>query len=142
MEHEMNNPYANLSDEKLQERLEAYQRLGSYAAVAHELGINESSVRRSLSLATRRNLTGAALGGPMPHGYTLGKITSYVTADGTVAEWQHKLPEDEALQDMVDELIETMKAGITPLEAIDAPDNTVESWLTLYPVVDVHLGMY
>lgn len=131
-----------LSDEELLRRVDAVHTHGSIRKAADVLGIDEANVRRSLREATRRNLTGEYLGKPLPEGYRMGKVTAHVAADGSVIEeWQRHMPEADALHDLTEELIELLQANITPLPLVDlthAP--TVERLLTLYPVVDVHLG--
>lgn len=134
----------HIADEEHLRRYEVYQKLGSYTAAAAEFGVSETSMRRSVKAAIKRNLTGQFLGPELPPGYTMGKVTSLVDATGTRMEWQHKLPETEAVERMIEELIERMGQSITPLPDITAPawDRILENKLTLYPVVDVHLGMY
>lgn len=133
-----------LTDDELSQRLDLYQELGSYSAAAEKLGVDESNVRRSVKAAVRRNLGGSALGSPLPPGYTMGQITALVGEDGhSRLEWQHRLPEAEAIENMFEEMTRVMGLEITPLPVVN------ENWrvkdtnlLTLYPVVDVHLGLY
>lgn len=130
-----------LTDDELRYRVEVVKRLGSVSAAAVELGINESNVRRSLERATRRNLDGEWLGGELPPGYVMGKVTRQFNGDGSVSkEWQRQIPEIEQINALIDELIEKMGQSITPIMEIPEGTPTVENWLTLYPVVDVHLG--
>lgn len=132
-----------ISDEEILRRLEAADRLGSNVAAAKELGIDESNIRRAREAATRRNLTGEWLGGTLPQGYLMGKVTRHVLADGTVKEeWARQSPREEAFQQFVDDLIVKMQAEITPLPEAPAPAATRLNTLTLYPVVDVHLGQF
>lgn len=130
-----------LTDDELLERVELVKKLGSVRAAARALGVNESNVRRALERATRRNIDGTWLGDPLPEGYLMGKVTRQYNGDGSIKnEWQRQLPTVEEVQRLCDELIEKMGDKITPLPPIDGPVDTVERWLTLYPVVDVHLG--
>lgn len=132
-----------LPDSDILARYEAYRKFGNYVDAAEELGINESNVRRAVREATRRNLTGEALGGPMPEGYTLGRITRLASPAGTQLEWQHMNPDVEAVENTIEALIEGMAQSITPLQTI-APYTMTRNTeqLTLYPVVDVHLGQF
>jgi hypothetical protein len=131
----------HLTDNELIERVELVRKLGSASAAARALGINESSVRRSLVTATRRNLDGEWLGPVLPEGYEMGKVTRHYKKDGSVEqEWQRQHPTIEAVREMCDELIEKMSVAITPIQEISLQSPTTANWLTLYPIVDVHFG--
>lgn len=133
----------SLTDQQLLQRVEAYQRLGTYTAAAQELGINEANMRRSVEQATRRNVTGDFLGGVLPPGYLMGKVTRHVLKDGTVKqEWGRASPDAEAMEAFVENLIERMRAEIMPVPRIYNDGSVIENLLTLYPVVDVHLGQF
>lgn len=135
----------NLSDDELKLRLELYQKHGSYVAAADELGMNETAFRRSVKQAVRRNLGGTFLGGTAPEGYTIGKVTRLVGANGkSQLEWQHTHPDVAKVQEYIDQMLEAMATEIDAIPAIEPPDyDTINpDWLTLYPVVDVHLGLY
>lgn len=133
-----------LSDDDLMETVETVKQAGSMRKAAEVLGINESTVRRRMKVATSRKLTGEFLGGKLPEGYVLGKVTSLVSADGTKAmEWQHQHPTLEALQDQIAEMIDAMRADITPLPLVDMTMTATDAQLlTVYPVTDVHLGQF
>lgn len=133
-----------LSDDELLARVQAYQEHGSYRRAAEALGIDESSVRGSVRRASSRNLTGDFLGGKPAEGYTIGQVTRYVTDDGRVAEWQRHWPEAEAVREFFDQLIDAFKQEVTPLAPIEYVDHGRGNpdWLTLYPIVDVHLGQH
>lgn len=135
----------SMSDEELLIRLDAYKRTGSYSAAAKELDINESNVRRSVRLATRRNLTGEFLGGPLPAGYMAGKMTVQRDGEGYVKnEWLRMHPDVDLVEQHIDDLIESMTKSLTILPEVPFAGFAAmeEDWLTLYPVVDVHLGLY
>lgn len=135
-----------LNDEELLQRYNTYRETGSYVAAATALGINEANVRRSVERAVRRGLTGEFKGGTLPPGYLMGKVTVQYNEDGTVKnEWQRQQPDIAEVNRIIDELIETMGSEITPLPEIILPAQFVQyepGWVTLYPVVDVHLGLY
>lgn len=134
-----------VSREELQRRLELYHKVGTYTGSAELAGVTEATMRRSVATATRMNMGGDFMGGEVPPGYVLGKVTTLQGPDGTVMEWQHKLPEIEALQSTIDHLIEVMGAEIEPIPEIERPlpmGGWVDTWLTVYPLADVHLGQY
>jgi hypothetical protein len=133
-----------VSDEILIQAVEAVQTHATKQAAADSLGWTRETLRDRYRVAVKRNLTGDALGGALPEGYHLGKVTSLVSPDGTVMEWQHKLPDADRLDTLFETLSETFKAEMKPLPALPWNDliPVVETWLTLYPVVDAHLGQY
>jgi len=132
-----------LTDDVLMETVQAVKEAGSMRKAAKLLGIGDTTVRERMKLATRRKLTGEFLGEKLPEGYVLGKVTSLVTEDGTKMEWQHKLPTLVALEDQIEMMIEAMRAEITPLPIVDLTQTTTDhELLTVYPVVDVHLGQF
>lgn len=134
-----------LSDEILTERLEAYQRTGSYSLAAAELGIGESNVRRAVRMATRRNLGGEYIGGTLPPAYTMGKVTVQYDKDGRkVNEWQRQHPDAEAVESYIDDLLDVMTKSLTILPEVEFKgfDFQEPNWVTVYPIVDVHLGLY
>ena len=129
-----------LTNEELLARVELWRQLGSYAAVAKHLGINESSVRRSIETATRRNLTDDFMGGAAPAGFGVDRTTTLYKDGRPVMEWQRRSPAYEQFTQHIDDLVAAMQSEITPL-TIDGPlYHGAEDWLTLYPVTDVHLG--
>lgn len=133
-----------LSDDVLLETVEAVKEAGSMRKAATALGVDEKTVRNRMKQATSRKLTGQFLGGALPEGYVLGKVTSLVSADGTKAmEWQHQHPTIAAVQDQIDDLIEAMGEKITPLPLVEfAQTRGDPNLLTVYPVADVHLGQF
>lgn len=135
----------HLTDEELARRLQAYKEAGTYTGAAEMLGVTESNVRRSVRQATRRNLGGDFLGSPVPVGYTIGRTTTLVDQDGTAKlEWQHRHPDVEAVESHIDELIDTMTQSLVVLPEVPMSEFAYiePDWLTVYPVVDVHLGLY
>lgn len=136
-------PFIGLPDETLLETMEAVERLGSFGAAARELGISRRAVSHRMASATSRNLTGEFLGGKAPDGYHIGKVTRQYNGDGSVArEWPRYQPDADMLANVFDELTAIMQKDVTPLVPITPPDNVELDLLALYPVVDVHLGMY
>lgn len=132
-----------LADDVLLETIEAVKEAGSMRKAATALGIDEKTVRYRMKQATSRKLTGQFLGGALPEGYVLGKVTSLVTADGTKMEWQHQHPTLMALHDQIEDLIEAMGQQITPLPLVDMTMQATDAQLlTVYPVADVHLGQF
>lgn len=131
-----------LSDDELREMVEAVRTYGGVRPAARALGIAPSTLRERMEAATRRNVTGEFMGGALPEGYQMGRVTSLVTPDGTRLEWQRKEPTVEALQSYLDDLIDLANQNIVPLPPLVNLGQTHDDLLTLYPIVDVHLGQY
>lgn len=133
-----------VSDEILIQAVEAVQQHATKQAAADSLGWSRETLRDRYRQAVRRNLTGDALGGILPEGYVMGKVTSLVGPNGTVLEWQHKLPDALRMEELFEHLEEVFKREIVPLPSLPWNDlmPTVDTWLTLYPIVDAHLGQY
>jgi transposase-like protein len=121
--------------------LAVYERLGSMKAVAREMGVNESTVRRSLNRLKKRDpaMQGAmdAVGtGLVP---SMAWIKTKATAD-TPGYSVMLRPAEEAPE----ETAERIKDALVNLDAIDpvaAPIYTDADLCTLYPISDVHVGM-
>lgn len=115
---------------------------GNKAEAARRLGISRETLRDRYAAAVRRNLTGAALGDPMPEGFELTKITSLVKrADGTSLEWQHKT-RVPTLQQTLEDVVTYLNDNLEPLQLIPPPAATYADLATMYPIVDFHLGQY
>lgn len=131
-------------DNVLTERLRALvDNAGNVQKAAQQLGISESAIRRSVREAASRNLTGDFMGGPLPSGYIMGRVTSLVKDGETVLEWQRKEPTVNGLQTALDDITQSFLANIKPIKPISKLyKDHVSHWLTLYPMADVHLGQH
>jgi len=133
----MASPKGNTAEDYL----EAYYRLGSYAAVAREFGVDKSGVRAAID----------RIGGPDP------AIKGAMNAIGTQMQpsiaWVKTKPTDDEPgysvmlrpgpepPEAVAERVRTALEGMTALPEVPAPDHVEEDLCTLYPIADVHLGM-
>jgi hypothetical protein len=117
--------------------LEAYKRLGSYKAVARELGVHESGVRRSL-----KDIDPAVRAGMDALGMQVQPGVAWIKTKPT--EWQPgysymvKIGDEEI--DVLDRIREAF-ADLKPAEPTPAPAYADEDLLTVYPLADVHIGM-
>lgn len=133
---------AYVDDEDLLAVVAEVERTGNKALAARNLGMSRETVRDQYQQAVRRNLTGEALGGHMPEGFELTKITSLVKrADGTSMEWQHKT-RITAQQDNLEALVTYLNENLEPVKLIEAPAYVLADQCTQYPIVDFHLGQY
>lgn len=118
-----------------------YDRTGSYVATAKELGVNESTVRRSIKDMQMRDpaMQGAmdAVGtGLVP---SLAWIKTKATADAPGYSVMLR-PADEPPEATADR-IKAALADIDALPAVSAPAYVEADLCTLYPISDVHVGM-
>jgi hypothetical protein len=123
------------------EYTEAYERLGSFKAVARELDVNESTVRRSIHGRKSRDpaMQGAmdAVGtGLVP---SLAWIKTKATADapGYSVMLRPAAEPPEATADR----IKAALADLDTIKPVPAPTYTDADLCTLYPIADVHVGM-
>ena len=119
----------------------AYNRLGSFKAVARELGVNESTVRRSIQNAQPRDpamqsAMDAVGTGLVP---SMAWIKTKATADGTPGYSIMLRPPEETPEDVADRIAERMN-GIVAAPAIPAPAACASDLLNFLPLYDVHLG--
>lgn len=135
--------FISLPDDELLDTVKAVEELGVSGA-ARALGLSRRAVTHRLASATSRNLLGEYLGPVLPPGRVMGKVTRQYERDGSVSrEWQRQHPDAEQLEELFDQLTAVMQKEITPVAKIAEPEHvTLGEFLTMYPVVDVHLGMY
>jgi hypothetical protein len=118
-----------------------YERTGSYNATARELGLNESTVRRSMNQMKTRDpaMQGAmdAVGtGLVP---SLAWIKTKATADAPGYSVMLK-PADEPPEVTADRIKAAM-ADLDAIKPVPAPAYVEADLCTLYPIADVHVGM-
>jgi len=84
----------------------------------------------------------ATSGGLDPTGFEISKRSTLLDADGNItAQW---LKEDRQKRKL-ENIISDIKAAFTDFkrpEKLPKPDKTEKSLLTLYPLADLHLGLY
>lgn len=120
----------------------AYARLGSYRAVARELGVNESTVRKSIRRAKRHAETDPAILDAMS---SVGMSDIDALHSGWIKTKEASLyfrmaptsvDEQSMLERIHEALADVPSAPPVPPPTISAPD-----LLALYPVADAHVGM-
>jgi hypothetical protein len=122
------------------EYVAAYERLGSFRAVALEMSVNESTVRRSIHGSKSRDpaMQGAmdAVGtGLIP---SMAWIKTKATAD--TPGYSVMLRSAEAPEETADR-IKAALADIDAVPEVPAPAYVEADLCTLYPIADVHVGM-
>jgi len=129
--------------------LDAVAKHGSGRAAAKALGLNESSVRKSLHALRRR----AALAGyspehamthSVPDGYMVKGVSTLYKPDGQVAaQWVKSAVDSDRAEALARETIAALSEqvrGLAPLT--DAPKRTHADLLAVYPFGDPHVGLY
>jgi hypothetical protein len=122
------------------EYVAAYERLGSFRAVALEMSVNESTVRRSIHGSKSRDpaMQGAmdAVGtGLIP---SMAWIKTKATADTPGYSIMLRPPE-ETPEDIAERIADRMN-GIIAAPAVPAPAASIADLLNFLPLYDVHLG--
>lgn len=133
---------AYVSDEVVMEAVRALEEAnGNYAEAARKIGRARSTIQDQIKIATKRNLTGIAWGGPTPPSHELGKITQeYIDPVTKRREWRRLVPVKEQVESLIDAFKEYLAKEVTPLKVIDAPLVTLGNKLTIYPIPDFHFG--
>jgi hypothetical protein len=130
---------------------EFYLAVGEYGSnlkAAEIIGVNESTIRKSIQAMYAR----AAKQGyapaydytrEVPDGYRVKGVSSYYGADGTVrGQWVKSQVDNERQLEMMREAIAAVVQDVKPVEP--RPENVLrhgEDRLACYPVGDYHLGM-
>lgn len=141
-------PQPPLSDELARGAVDALATYGSQVAAANALGIARGTLQNRLAAATQRGLhlspgareameatrlSGEEINGGYRHSYDdLGRKTETV-------RWS--VPKQELELESVLDRIGAAFDGITAAEPIVAPESVVDDLCTVWPVMDLHLGM-
>lgn len=125
-----------------QEALDAYLTHGSFRAAARALGLDESSVRRTISRIEANGEAPWMSDAVVPNHLAMAKTTVQYGADGEVQrEWKRLLPNAEAMTAFVDSLCDRVKGSITlPKRPIVKRNN--RDVLSEICCFDAHIGMY
>jgi hypothetical protein len=128
--------------------LEAVEKHNSENAAAKALGVNARTLQRSLraleALAARKgNAPGHFVSGVAP-GYLMGKVTVQRNADGGVERtWERQSPEADARERMLREFVEELCSEVKgKAPTVKPPALTNADLLAVYPIGDMHHGMY
>lgn len=130
-----------LTDKQLKETVDAYEECGSQREAARRLGISQSTLSARLVQAQSRGVAGGVVG-TVPAGQTLSGVSTLYSPSGRVrAQWVKSRAHRTA-----EETIEIIRAAfldLAPGPVARAPDEpTAHSLLAVYPLADLHLGMY
>lgn len=139
-------PTPPLSDEELLRTLEVRARHRTNQDAGEELGLNDSTVSRHVRLArerglhlsegARQSMHNAGLSGGEIRG---GWIHNYDDEGKKTGTTRWTAPDVDA-ETIIDQIREAF-TGIPPAPVISAPDYTTGNLATVYPLMDVHLGL-
>lgn len=156
-----------LSDEEISARLSAINAAGSLKAAARELGVAPATLRHTRKRAAERGLLGydPVLPGfavksiaskvgdawvkqtkeageefAVPDGHIVKGVSALLDADGrTISQW---VKTREGNAPILSEAIKAALQGYEPAPLISPPAFTNDDLLTVYPIADLHLGMF
>ncbi|MDI6027036.1 hypothetical protein QBK99_12630 [Corticibacterium sp. UT-5YL-CI-8] len=159
-----------ISDELLSQAVEAFQRLGSKTAAAVELGLPRNTFCSRLNRAAERGLLGTEPvlpgfaiksvaskvgdawvkqtkehGAPfeVPQGHTTKGVSALVDAEGrTIQQWIKTSREQESRDALELAIHEAFDRHAGTAWRLPEPTSVHADLLTIYPIVDLHLGLY
>lgn len=154
----------------IEKAIAAYREHGNKQAAADALGWTRSKMRRHLARAAERGLLGPAETLPgyaiksvsqkqgdawvrqvkehgakwqVPEGHAVRGVSALVDADGRIIQqWQKTAREDETRAAIELALHEAFDRHTGYSELPPAPSYVDAALLTVYPIVDLHLGLY
>ena len=144
-----------LTDEQMDEALEAYQRFGSYPKAAAALGMPAQTFYNRLIRARRRAQLdpGPAVEVPSPEspvaelypapeGYLVKGTSSLFDDTGKLRlQWVKTHIDNDRFRAMVEAACRVAAEKIPPASLIAAPGVTLPELCTLYTLTDCHVGM-
>ena len=160
-------PNPGFSEDLLIEAVAALQRYGSKREAAKAINVEESSFYRRISAAARLGLCGPAQAKPgfvirsisskegdawvkqvpepgapfeVPDGHIVKGESALVDADGRLIQKWVKTRQDNS--PVLSDAIKAALEGYAPAPLIPPPDFTNDDLLTVYPIADLHLGMF
>lgn len=128
---------------KEQKTLDLFLAKGSKTLVAREIGVNESTVRRTLKSVERKGLAPWLSGAAVPEHLGVAKTTVEYGPDGEVQrEWKRLIPNAEAMTDFVDSLCDRVKGTIKIAKNPKGINRQRKDVLAEICCFDAHIGMY
>jgi hypothetical protein len=132
---------AILADEDIAKTLAARDRFpDNKAAAARSLGLSESTYKTRLAAFARLGVDGATPG-VTPIGMAVRETNTLYNRGEESLMWVKRSTTERDPLDVAQAIKEAM-ADVKPWPKIAAPKAVNEDLLTLYPLADLHLGMY
>lgn len=132
---------ASLSDEAAIEAVNALTEHGSTSKAALALGIARSTFQNRLLRAAQRGLDGS-VAAPVPTGQIIkGLSTLYDAGGNKVLEWV-KTRSDDSVEALSQAIRDAFDGYLCPAILPPPPAITNTDLLTIYPIADLHLGLF
>jgi len=137
----------DFASERQKEILAAIDKHGSANRAAIFLGVNESTVRRSvqavkLKAAKHGHSPDHDMTHTVPDGYKLkGTSTLYDEGGSQRLQWVKSTADNDRQEEMFREAVEAMGEDLPREGVVSAPDETSDKLMAIYPVGDHHFGM-
>lgn len=140
-----------IDDDALQDTLLVLEKFnGNQTLAAMELGIARSTLQNRLRAATARGII-RSVGGAipvslddptLPLGLALKGVSTYFKSDGTKGGQWVLARKDPSVEEIVPLIAEAMKGITSPAILSDPVPPPCKHLLTVYPIPDLHMGMY
>lgn len=137
--------YATL---RQKEYIDAVREFGTYIKAAEELGVNISTIHRSLSAAIKKaELKGYSPDHDMtktvPDAFNVSGVSTMYGKDGEViVQWVKSCQDREKQYELIKFLSENLaQENAKPIETIPAPANAIDDLMCVIPIGDAHIGM-
>jgi hypothetical protein len=166
----MSHNLKNLSNEELQQTIDAYRKYGTQKRTAEALGLAQSAISGRLARAAQRGMflnTPAAMPGyeiksvatkedgawikqvkeagevfEPPAGFQPGRITVLTDAEGReTVKWQRWDKDAQGTKDLIDAIKAEFSEYKGCAKLIPEPEETYAELCQYYPIVDPHVGM-
>lgn len=159
-----------ISDELLEETVEAYRSAGTVSGAARLLGIARQTVQNRIRRASERGMLGydpvmpgfvvkqvsSRVGDHFvkqvrepgeafatPKGHIVKGVSALVNPEGRVmAKWIKTREGEPAIEDVIDIVTRRLEAWTPSRPAIVAPNDAISEMLSVYVLCDLHLGLF
>lgn len=127
----------------LEQVIEAYERLGSYAAAGRELGVAESNIRQRIKRAARRgHAPEHDMTRMVPDGYHVKGTSTLYNKDGQIAQqWVKSQIDHERQAELAEEMIRAMASDLPKAPKVKKPKDCSGDLMAVYPLGDPHIGV-
>jgi hypothetical protein len=133
---------ASLTTEQKQEAVDAVVNYGSQNEAARRLGLNRATFLHRYRAGIKAGLDQAIVH-PAPQGHTVKGVSSFYSGDGVLrGQWV----KTKANEPSLDDIIETVREALADYESagthIAEPGYVDAQLATVFPLPDLHFGLY
>lgn len=133
----------HLSKEELQLTVNTVRLHGSINKAAEAMGLARATVQNRVALAAKLGLTASdAIKATLPEGMYFERLSPNYGADGELKQFWARLKPQAMDVGALEEAFEKAFATVEPIPPVIRQENISEELLTLYPIIDHHLGLY